>query len=56
MSRCTAMQQDKHTSNEGLRQQLLFEVFTGSNCETMKIVSDNKLNDSDYKSEKDEIP
>lgn len=33
-----------------------FVVFTGSNCETMKALLANKFNNSDYKSEKDEIP
>lgn len=35
--------------------ELAFVFFTGRNYETMTTVMGNKFNDSDYKSEKDEI-
>lgn len=52
---CTAMQRAKHAWNKGWRRWLAFEV-TGSNCETVKTVLDNKFNDGHGKSEKDEVP
>lgn len=45
LCRCTAMQQAKHTSNKGLSQELAFEVFTGSCCETnaMIVITNQKM-------------
>lgn len=49
------MQQAKDTSSKGWRQQVASKFFTGSNCEIVKTVLENKFNDGDYKSEKDTI-